>query len=357
MTRVGPVGRLSRTVDHAVRWRLGLIPMASAAEATAPEGGVEAFWEASRVGEPAPVTAAPLARRRAWGTTRLVDLRGSSAGPGHHAGARELFGRVAIHPSPGAPVVLLLHGYAAPNPFYEDYQMRLLLRRGMSAARLELPFHMRRRVPGRGAGSGFFSSNPAHTCAVFRQATEDAAALVAWLRQEVSPSVGVLGFSLGGLVGCLLAARVGVESLVSVTPPCDLAELTLERSPARVRRELGVVPGGGGPWGDDAVAARAALEAVLAPVTPRLLRPRTLGDRITLIAAEHDLIVGDRPVRELAESWGAECWAYGHGHVTVMTARGLSSRIRERLGRDLTLGPSPSGRGVGGSPPLRDLAG
>ena len=112
-----------------------------------------------------------------------------------------MLGRVAIHPRPGAPVVLLLHGYAAPSPVYEEHQMRLLLRRGLSAARIELPFHMHRRTPRHGAGHGFFSTDPAHTCAVLRQATEDAAAVVAWLRSELTPAVGALG---RGLVSCPL---------------------------------------------------------------------------------------------------------------------------------------------------------
>jgi dienelactone hydrolase len=340
---MGPVGRLSRTVDHAVRWRLGLIGVHSGLAAPAAYDSAGAFWAASRVLDPEPVTGRPMADRRGSGSTRLVDISAASSGPGDHPGSRSVSGRLALHPDPGAPVVLLLHGYAAPSPFYEDHHMRLLLRRGLSAARIDLPFHLNRRIPGRGAGSGFFSSDPAHTCAVLRQAAEDAAAVVAWLRREVSPAVGLLGFSLGGLVGCLLAAHVRLDSLVSVTPPCDLAELTLERSPVRLRRELGVVAGGGGPWGTDALAARAALDLAMAPVIPRLLSPRTPGERITLVAAEHDLIVGDAPVRELAAAWGAQCWAYGHGHVTVMTARGLTTRIHDRLRRDLAAGPAGSG--------------
>jgi dienelactone hydrolase len=347
MRRVGPVGHLSRTVDHAIRWRLGLIAVGRGEPAEASDIDVDAFWQASRVGSPEPVSARPAIRRRVRSGVRVLDLTAPSAGPGDHPGSRQLFGRVAVHPDPGAPAVLLLHGYAAPGPVYEDHHMRLLLRRGLSAARIELPFHMRRRLPGASAGAGFFSSNPAHTCAVLRQATEDAAAVVAWLRQEVSPSVGVLGFSLGGLVGCLLGARVGLESLVAVTPPCDLAELTMERSPLRLRRELGMVPGGGGPWGSDSVAARAALAAAMAPVTPRRLGPRTARHRVTLVAAEHDLIVGETPVRELAAAWATDCWAYGHGHVTVMTARGLSARIRDRLCRDLAAASATSGAVAG----------
>jgi X-Pro dipeptidyl-peptidase-like protein len=343
VNRLGPVGRLSRTVDHAVRWRLGLIGMHSGPAPTETHAGVDAFWAASRVLAPAAVSARPVTQRRGSGGARMLEISAASAGPGDHAGNARVVGRVAVHPDPGAPVVLLLHGYAAPNPFYEDHHMRLLLRRGLSAARIDLPYHMHRRIAGRGAGAGFFGSDPAHTCLVLRQSTEDAAAVVAWLREELTPAVGVLGFSLGGLVGCLLAAHVGLESLVAVTPPCDLAELTLERSPARLRRALGVIPGGGGPWGGDAVAARAALDLAMAPVIPRLLTPRTAGDRITLVAAEHDLIVGHAPVRELAAAWGTECWGYGHGHVTVMTARGLSARIHERFGRDLAIGPATSG--------------
>lgn len=334
MTRLGPVAHLSRTVDHAVRWRLGLIGVQPGAATGAQDAGADAFWAASRVEDPHPVTSRP-ARSRGRDRARVLDIGAASSGPGGHPGSRGLVGSVAIHPDPGAPVVLLLHGYAAVSPFYEEFHTRMLLRRGVSAARIDLPFHMHRKVPGRRAGAGFFGADPAHTCAVLRQATEDAAAVVAWLRRELAPSVGLLGFSLGGLVACLTGAHVAVDSLVSVTPPCDLAELFLERSPARLRRDLGVRPGGGGPWGSDAATARAALERAMAPVTPRLLTPRTRCDRVTLVAAEHDLIVGHAPVLELARAWGAECWGYGHGHVTVMTARGLSGRIHDRLVRDL----------------------
>lgn len=344
--RLGLVGRLSLTVDHAIRWRLGFIPVtpgSPASPAAPPEADVEPFWRASRIEAPAPVTAMPVPARGVGHRVRVLDLTAPSTGPGEHAGSRQLLGRVAVHPRPGAPAVLLLHGYAALTPAYEEHHMRLLLRRGMSAARIDLPFHLRRRVPGHSAGSGFFGGDPAHTRDVLRQATEDAAAVVAWLRRELSPSVGVLGFSLGGLVACLLGARVSLESLVAVTPPCDLAELTLVRSPARLRRELGVLPGGGGPWGGDPAAARAALARALAPVTPRLLGLRTPGDRVTLVAARHDLIVGETPVRELAAAWGSECWGYGHGHVTVMAARGLAPRIRDRLCRDLGASPAVPG--------------
>jgi hypothetical protein len=122
---------------------------------------------------------------------------------------------------------------------------------------------------------------------------------------------------------------------VAVTPPCDLADVVLRRSPLRVRRRLGLVDGRGGPWGDDLSAANDVLAAAMAPVTPHLLTPVTPGSRITLVAADNDGIVGAPAVRELATAWDARLLAYPHGHVTVMSARGITSRLHHRLATDL----------------------
>ena len=326
-TRVGP--RLWRALDNAVLWRLGLIEPAPAWPEIDSWEDSAGFWRSSRVAAPVPVVTRPERVTRRG--TRIVDLEGASRGPGGHAGSRAFSGRAYLPGAVSEPrFVLLLHGYAAPVPYYEDYHARRLLRRGAGAARIDLPFHMSRRQPGHGPGGGFFSSDPLRTCAVLRQATEDAAAVVAWARREVTPQVAVLGFSLGGLVACLLAATVRLDSMVAVTPPCDLAEVVLERTPARIRRRLGLVAGGGGPWGADAGAAREALEVAMAPVTPRLLEPATPGDRITLVAADCDEIVGCLPVLDLASAWGAEVLRYPRGHVTVMAARGIGTRLHDR---------------------------
>ena len=321
-------GAIGRAADALVRWRLGLIAYhhvdaaPAAGQATAAE-----FWTASRVGDPASLAATPASP--GWvRSPRALDLSGASNGPGDHPGAHTLRARAYLQRSdapPGTPFVLLLHGYAAAVPAYEEHQARLLLRRGMHAARLDLPYHLRRRPHRSGAGAGFFSSDPHRTAAVLRQATEDAAAVVAWARASLGGPVGVLGFSLGGLVACLLAARVPLDAVVAVTPPCDLADVMLHRAPGRIRRQMG----------DDLVAAAAHVEAALAPVTPRLLTPVTPGGRITLVVADNDGIVGAAAVRALAAAWGTELLAYPHGHVTVMAARGITARLHDRLATGL----------------------
>lgn len=342
--------RLSRAVDGAVLWRLGLISVAPPSGNGHTTLDPQSFWASTRVATPAPLearivhTAPPWARllpRSARPT--FVDLYGPSQGPGDHWGAANLHARVALNTRADAPFVLLLHGYAVPAPWYEERQMQLLTRRGFSVGRLDMPFHLSRRMPRHATGSGFFSSDPARTLAVLTQAVEDAAAVVGWVRDELGANVGVHGVSLGGLVGGLLAATVPLESAILITPPSDLAEIILELAPRRLRRELDVLDGHGGPWGADAAAARAYLGERLAPVTLRRLHPRTDPHRIVVVVADHDRIVGSEPVRDLAEAWGVELWPYEHGHVTLIAARGLVRRVHARLERDLgAVGPQSS---------------
>jgi hypothetical protein len=94
---------------------------------------------------------------------------------------------------------------------------------------------------------------------------------------------------------------------------------------------MGMLGEGGDYWGRDPATARRTIEAGLAPITPRNLDPRTPGDRITIVRPLRDLIVGPGPMAQLAELWGGELWDYPHGHITVMNARGMTARVRERL--------------------------
>ncbi|HET9050940.1 MAG TPA: alpha/beta hydrolase family protein [Candidatus Dormibacteraeota bacterium] len=341
--------RLCTAVDSAVLWRLGMISVAPRTGVQEDPLDPEAFWRASRVLDPAPLSARlvnppPWARLlpRASRPT-FMELVGPSRGPGDHWGATNLKAHVALSPRADAPFVLLLHGYAVPAPWYEERQMQVLARRGISSARLEMPFHLSRRLPRQPVGAGYFSSDTVRTLAVLSQTTEDSSAVLAWARDELGmPRIGVHGVSLGGLIGGLLAANMEMDSAILISPPCDLAAIMMEYAPIRLRRELDIVDGRGGPWGADTASARATLARELAPVTLRHLRPRMRPDRIVVVLANHDRIVGAGPVRDMATTWGAEVWPYSTGHVTLLAARGLGGRIHDRLERDLVTAPEPA---------------
>ena len=136
--------------------------------------------------------------------------------------------------------------------------------------------------------------------------------------------------SLGGLIATLLAALLDLQAVVAVAPFCDPAATLSLRPPVPSLRHLGMLGDDEASWGLDRASAGRMLHDTLAPLIARNLTPRTSGDRITLVRAMQDLVVGPDPVTELAEQWHTDLWTYPHGHITVMSAGGIARRITER---------------------------
>ena len=322
--------RAHRGIDTAVLWRLGGLRYETATGFPTDNVGPQEFWDASHVPDPA-----PIAVTGSWRHRRSTELRleGPSEGPGGHPGAGRLIATAQLTHGlpPGAPMVLVVHGYAVPVPIWDALEARNLRAHGAHTMLIDLPFHLRRRVPGHASGDGYFGADPARIRASVRQSVEDAAALVAWARREVTPTIAVMGVSLGGLIALLLAAQVPLDSVVAVAPLCDPPVTFLDNMPRNLARRLGLTASSGGAWGDDRPAARALLDAMLAPLVVRRLVPRTAPESITLVRPLLDLIVGPGPIAELAQAWGVEMWDYPHGHITVMNAPGITDRINDRL--------------------------
>lgn len=322
--------RAHRGIDSAVLWRLGALRYETIGTARRDAISAQEFWDASRVNQPAPITVTGR-----WNHRRSQELRleGPSQGPGLHPGASKLI--ATVHLTPGlpadAPMVLIVHGYAVPIPLWDSLQARTLRAQGAHSMFVDLPFHLRRRVPTKHSGDGFFGSDPEWIRANVRQSVEDAAAIIAWARREVTPTIAVMGVSLGGLIAALLAAQLRLDSVVAVAPLCDPPATFLEHMPRQLARRLGISSTSGGAWGDDRVQARAMLDGSLAPLVPRNLVPRTAPPNITLVRPELDMIVGPQPIADLAAAWDVELWDYPYGHITVMNAPGIGSRIRDRL--------------------------
>ena len=80
---------------------------------------------------------------------------------------------------------------------------RLLQRIGISALRMTLPYHDRRRPPGLERADYLVSSNVAQTLQVCRQAVVDMRRGVAWLDQQGYERIGLLGTSIGSCLSML----------------------------------------------------------------------------------------------------------------------------------------------------------
>lgn len=317
-----------QAMDAGVRWQLGRMPMEAPRPGSwAPVDPVQ-FWAESAVHHPAAVSAG-RSRSQHHGV-EVRTLTGPSRGPGKDSGSQRLAATVHLRPGrPDLPFVLLVHGLLAASPHYEEGMCRRLTAGEAHAARLDLPFHLRRRLPHSRSGIGYLSADLSWTRDVVRQSVEDCAAVLDWARREVSPRLMVFGTSLGGLIACLLAGQLELDSMVAIAPFCDPPGTFIDRLPTRLRRALDLDGDRGGVWGANRAAARSAVEAALAPLVPRAFAPpATPGERIAIVHPVLDRVVGEAPMAELARSWGAELWSYRHGHISVMNARGLGTRIR-----------------------------
>ncbi len=207
--------------------------------------------------------------------------------------------------------LLVLHGIWRQDQQFEDRLCRDLARHGVSCALLALPFHWERAIAGAPSGAYFLSSDPLWTSAAFRQAIVDARALLAVLRGRGVP-VGVIGFSLGGIIAHVLMAAEPVDLGISALAGGNTAGIVWESILTRAYRR--------------AMEARGItfeqLAALWATGNPTLYAPRARAPRMLMLNARYDLLIPRRFTEELWHALGEPPlhWLPA-GHVTAFFLR------------------------------------
>jgi pimeloyl-ACP methyl ester carboxylesterase len=219
------------------------------------------------------------------------------------------------------PVILLVHGYLGGDPKWEQRMMPVetLLGWGFDLALYTLPFHGPRKDPSRGAAPKFPAVDPAFNIEVFRQAIVELRELVQIARDRGAPSVGVLGMSLGGYTAALLAAAE--PRLAFCVPMIPLASL------ADFARDHGRLPG----TPDEQSALHAALDRVMAPVSPVHQRSLLSPERITILAARGDRITPTSHAERIARHTGGAVVTFEGGHLLQFGRSTALAALRERL--------------------------
>jgi len=211
------------------------------------------------------------------------------------------------------PTVVLLHGWNAQTAYRTlfPHLARRLIKRGVNVAMFELPYHSQRKPRGKGAVKNFLSGDLVHVVRAAHQAIGDARALVAWLKGQGCPQVGLWGISLGAwLSGLLACADSHVNFVALMTPVVRMDRLIAEVDfCAPIRRSLGGVP------------------VRFDSMNLKTHHPKVAPENILIVASEHDLFAPIETVEELCEAWGVtELWRPRHGHISVL----LSMPVMER---------------------------
>ncbi|HUR44635.1 MAG TPA: alpha/beta hydrolase family protein [Candidatus Saccharimonadales bacterium] len=211
------------------------------------------------------------------------------------------------------PSIVLLHGWNGELGYYWQFPWLAwrLVRAGINVAMLELPYHARRRPQQNGATQNFISHNLHRMAEATHQATSDIRAVMAWLREQASPSVGLWGISLGAWLGGLVCCHEPATRFAVLMSPVVRMDRAVEELPfcAPVRRSL--------------EQAEVSLE------TFNLVSHRPVAGlkNILIIESKFDLFANAETIEELWRAWGKpEIWRLRHGHISIL----VSPRVMER---------------------------
>lgn len=206
--------------------------------------------------------------------------------------------------------LLVLHGLWRQDRQFEDRLCRDLARQGVSSVLLPLPFQW--SAPrGEPSGAFFLSGDPTWTSAAFRQAVVDARGMLGLLRGRGVP-VGVIGFSLGGMIGHVLMAVEAVDLGISVIAGGDTAGIVWDSPLRRAYRAAMEARG----------ITRSRLGALWATGNPTVYAGRARAPRMLMLNARYDLLVPQRFTEELWRGLGQPPTRWlPAGHVTAFLFR------------------------------------
>ncbi len=231
-------------------------------------------------------------------------------------------GRYYAQPGDGKrPTVVVLSGWLTNGyTFYENTLITAVLEEGCHAMMMAMPYHMQRTPTGCYSGEYAVSSDLKRNVEGLRQGVSDARALIGWLQQRQAGPVGILGISLGGWVGSLLATcEPRLDFVILAEPAVDPANMLWGTSLCRyLRRNLS--------------AAGFSREMVIQHcrlVQPATYKPVVPREHILILAGLYDQCARRAWVDQLWEKWGRPpIKRYPLGHMTLLNSPEVAEDIR-----------------------------
>jgi len=228
------------------------------------------------------------------------------------------------HSGPNRSWIVCVPGYRMGHPAvdFTGFRARWLYRDlGLNVAIPVMPLHGPRRV-GRRGGDGYLSGDFLDTIHAQTQAVWDIRRLIAWLRAEGAPRVGVQGVSLGGYTAALLASlEESLDCVIAGIPAVDLLRLIRSHAPAILLRIA------------EAVGIRFdRIEQLLRVISPLAHTPRVPLPRRYLYAGVADRLAPPDHALDLWHHWDRPRFEWYHGgHVSFLWERNVRDLVEEAL--------------------------
>ncbi len=228
------------------------------------------------------------------------------------------------HAGEPRPWLVCIPGYRMGHPRvdFTGFRARWLHETlGLNVAIPVLPLHGPRRV-GRRGGDGFLSGDFVDTVHAQAQAVWDVRRLIAWLKKEGAPAVGVHGVSLGGHTTVLVASlEHDLDCVIAGIPAIDFLRLATALVPSFVMngaQRLGF--------------AMEPLETLLRVISPLAFPPSVPRERRYLYAGLADRLASPDHARDLWHHWEKPRVAWYEGtHVSFLWESAVETLLHEAL--------------------------
>jgi dienelactone hydrolase len=231
---------------------------------------------------------------------------------------------VVRHAGPPRPWLVLIHGFQLGNPLVDFglFDPRYFAQKlGLNLVYPVLPFHGERKV-GRRSGDGFLTGDILDAVHAEAQAMWDIRRILAWVREQGAPAVGVHGVSLGGYQTALLSTLDSeLACAIPGIPLTDISRALWRHGPDLLIRH-----------GENVGVQRDEVSEVLSVISPLALEPRVPHARRYIFGAVSDRLVPPDQVRDLWEHWQRPriVW-YPGAHVTFQRDPQVRQLVRDAL--------------------------
>jgi dienelactone hydrolase len=231
---------------------------------------------------------------------------------------------VLRHAGPPRPWLVCIHGFqlgwpmadfALFDPRHFHHEL------GLNLVYPILPFHGKRKV-GRRSGDGFLTGDVLDSVHAEAQAMWDIRRLLAWVRGQDAPAVGVFGISLGGYQASLLTGLdPDLACVIAGVPLTDIPRALWRHGPPLLIRH-----------GETQGVQRDEVSEVMNVVSPLSLDPRVPVERRFLIGGVADRLVPPDQVRDLWRHWDRPRIAWYQGaHLTFNRSAEVRRLIKDAL--------------------------
>jgi hypothetical protein len=236
---------------------------------------------------------------------------------------------VLRHAGPQRPWLINIHGYRMGVPYLDlpfFHAKALHEKKGLNILHYVLPLHGPRKI-GPTSGDGVLSPGYVNLIHTEAQAMFELRRIIAWLRAQGAPEVGVHGISLGGYTTALISGLEGNLACAIAGVPA----VNLVRAARRLgsRNLLYFLDNIGMPWDD--------IQKMTHVISPVALKPKIAQKRRYIYAGLLDRLARPEDPLDLWEHWGRPKIEWYHGnHITFPWEKTVNSFIDSALDESFT---------------------